>query len=111
MLAEFGGFLEKIIVSTWNMLNSSSPWIIFSFLVAGLLHEFLKPEKIQKTAIGSGKISGVFWTTISGMFIEKADNMWISSGRGVDDGIFCSIFELCRKSFHPMFGTYDRYDD
>ena len=49
MLAEFGGFLEKIIVSTWNMLNSSSPWIIFSFLVAGLLHEFLKPEKIQKT--------------------------------------------------------------
>ena len=44
MLAEFGGFLEKIIVSTWNMLNSSSPWIIFSFLVAGLLHEFLKPE-------------------------------------------------------------------
>ena len=69
MLAEFGGFLEKIIVSTWNMLNSSSPWIIFSFLVAGLLHEFLKPEKIQKTAIGSGKISGVFWTTISGMFI------------------------------------------
>ena len=52
MLAEFGGFLEKIIASTWNMLNSSSPWIIFSFLVAGLLHEFLKPEKIQKTAIG-----------------------------------------------------------
>ena len=33
MLAEFGGFLEKIIASTWNMLNSSSPWIIFSFLV------------------------------------------------------------------------------
>lgn len=61
--------MEKIIASTWNMLNSSSPWIIFSFLVAGLLHEFLKPEKIQKTAIGSGKISGVFWTTISGMFI------------------------------------------
>ena len=49
MLAEFGEFLEKIIASTWNMLNSSSPWIIFSFLVAGLLHELLKPEKIQKT--------------------------------------------------------------
>ena len=45
MLAEFGEFLEKIIASTWNMLNSSSPWIIFSFLVAGLLHEFLKPER------------------------------------------------------------------
>ena len=57
MLAEFGEFLEKIIASTWNMLNSSSPWIIFSFLVAGLLHEFLKPEKIQKTAIGKMKFS------------------------------------------------------
>ena len=31
MLAEFGGFLEKIIASTWNMLNSSSPWIILVF--------------------------------------------------------------------------------
>ena len=51
------------------MLNSSSPWMIFSFIVAGVLHEFLKPEKVQKTAIGSGRISGVFWTTVSGMFI------------------------------------------
>lgn len=39
MLAEFGGFLEKIIASTWNMLNSSSPWIIFSFLVRSVYKE------------------------------------------------------------------------
>lgn len=51
------------------MLNSSSSWMVFSFAVAGVLHEFLKPEKIQKTAIGSKRISGVFWTTLSGMFI------------------------------------------
>ena len=69
MLAEFGKFLLRILNSTWNMLNSSSAWMIFSFCVAGLLHEFLKPEKIQKTSIGSKKVSGVFWTTLSGMFI------------------------------------------
>lgn len=69
MIEEFGQFLYKIIVSAWSMLNSSSPWMIFSFVVAGVLHEFLKPEKVQKTAIGSSRISGVFWTTVSGMFI------------------------------------------
>lgn len=69
MLADFGGFLLRIINSTWNMLNSSSAWMIFSFVVAGVLHEFLKPEKVQKTSIGSSKVRGVFWTTISGMFI------------------------------------------
>ncbi len=69
MLAEFGKFLLRILNSTWNMLNSSSAWMIFSFCVAGLLHEFLKPKKIQKTSIGSKKVSGVFWTTLSGMFI------------------------------------------
>lgn len=69
MLMEFWNFIMKVLNSTWNMLNSSSGWMIFSFVVAGLLHEFLKPEKIQKTAIGSKKVSGVFWTTISGMFI------------------------------------------
>ena len=34
-----------------------------------MLFRSLKPEKIQKTAIGSKRISGVFWTTLSGMFI------------------------------------------
>lgn len=69
MLADFGSFLLQILNSTWNMLNSSSAWMIFSFIVAGVLHEFLKPEKVQKTSIGSSKVRGVFWTTISGMFI------------------------------------------
>lgn len=63
------GFLSSIVASAWSMLNSSSPWLVFSFIVAGLLHEFLKPEKVQKTSIGSTRVSGVFWTTLSGMFI------------------------------------------
>lgn len=69
MLADFVDFILRILNSTWNMLNSSSAWMIFSFVVAGILHEFLKPEKVQKTSIGSKKVRGVFWTTVSGMFI------------------------------------------
>ena len=69
MISELGSFIFSIIQSAWSMLNSSSSWMVFSFAVAGVLHEFLKPEKIQKTAIGSKRISGVFWTTLSGMFI------------------------------------------
>ncbi|MEG0355691.1 MAG: efflux transporter SaoE [Lachnospiraceae bacterium] len=69
MLMEFFDFLQKVIVSAWNMMNSSSIWMMVSFLIAGVLHEFLKPEKIQKTAIGSKRVSGVFWSTVSGMFI------------------------------------------
>ncbi|MGE9950001.1 efflux transporter SaoE [Coprococcus catus] len=69
MISELGSFIFSIIQSAWAMLNSSSSWMVFSFAVAGVLHEFLKPEKIQKTAIGSKRISGVFWTTLSGMFI------------------------------------------
>lgn len=69
MLSEFGEFLFRILESSWNMLSSSSPWMILSFIVAGLLHEFLKPEKIQRTAIGSKRFSGIFYTTVSGMLI------------------------------------------
>ena len=69
MISELGSFIFSIIQSAWSMLNSSSSWMVFSFAVAGVLHEFLKPEKIQKTAIGSKRISGVFWITLSGMFI------------------------------------------
>lgn len=69
MIEDLWGFLSSIVVSAWSMLNSSSPWLVFSFIVAGLLHEFLKPEKVQKTSIGSKRVSGVFWTTVSGMFI------------------------------------------
>lgn len=69
MLNDFVEFLYRIINSSFNMLNSSSPWMIVSFAVAGVLHEFLKPEKIQKTALGSRRFSGVFYTTVSGMLI------------------------------------------
>ena len=69
MTTNLTAFLSSIIQSAWSMLNSSSTWVVFSFIVAGLLHEFIKPENMQKTAIGSKKITGILGTTISGMFL------------------------------------------
>ena len=69
MMAELYGFLKSIIQTAWSMLDSSSTWVIFSFIVAGLLHEFIKPEQMQKTAIGSTKFTGLLWSTLTGMML------------------------------------------
>lgn len=69
MLTEFAGFLWGIVRSAFNMMCSSSVWMVVSFAIAGLLHEFLSPEKMRKSAIGTNRVAGVFWTTISGMLI------------------------------------------
>ena len=69
MLNDLGAFTYKVLYSAINMLNSASVWMVISFLIAGILHEFLNPQKVQKTSIGSKKVSGVFWTTISGKLI------------------------------------------
>lgn len=62
-------FLWKILESAWHMIGSSSVWMIFSFLLAGALHEFFRPENVQKTAIGSKRFAGVFWSTITGCLV------------------------------------------
>ena len=69
MIVEFWDFLVTIFKSAFIMLNSASVWMVMSFVVAGILHEYLSPEKMRNRSIGTTKISGVFWTTISGMFL------------------------------------------
>lgn len=69
MMIDIYEFLYSIFQTAWSMLDSSSSWVIFSFIVAGLLHEFIKPEQMQKTAIGSTKFTGVLWSTLTGMML------------------------------------------
>lgn len=69
MLLEFFSFIGGVINSAFDMLGTSSSWMILSFFIAGLLHEFLSPEKMRKSSIGTKKVSGVFWSTISGALI------------------------------------------
>ena len=62
-------FLYSIIITAWNFLNSASCYIVISFFIAGLIHEFVGIDQMKKFAIGSTKISGILATTIVGMII------------------------------------------
>lgn len=62
-------FILDVIRSAFSMLNSASPWMIFSFLVAGIVHEFINAERMQKMSLGTTKLSGLLYTVITGMCI------------------------------------------
>ena len=49
------------------MLNSASAWMLFSFMVAGVCHEFVGKDKMKKSSVGSTRLSGLLWTTLTGM--------------------------------------------
>lgn len=57
-------FLETI----WRLLEISSFWLLFSFILCGLLHVFLRPEVLQKS-LGNKKLSSLVKATISGMLL------------------------------------------
>lgn len=60
-------FVRDVIVSALSMLNSASPWIPFSFAIAGIIHEFVDTDKMKKFAIGSTRLSGLLGATLTGM--------------------------------------------
>lgn len=62
-------FLKDVAVSAVSMLNSASPWMIFSFFIAGIVHAFVNAEGMRKAALGTTSIKGLILTTLSGMCI------------------------------------------
>lgn len=61
-------FIKSMLLAAINMLNGASPWLIFSFTIAGLLRDVLSPERFHKS-LGNTKISSLLKVTISGMFL------------------------------------------
>lgn len=61
-------FLKSMLLASINMLNGAAPWLIFSFTIAGVLHNFLSPKRFHKS-LGNTKISSLIKVTISGMFL------------------------------------------
>ena len=61
-------FLEEILKSSFEILNSASIWLILSFLLAGFLRNILNPLKFQKM-LGNTKLSSVLKSTLSGMLL------------------------------------------
>ena len=87
MMQDLYEFLASIIQTAWSMLDSSSTWVIFSFIVAGLLHEFIKPEQMQKTAIGSKKFTGVYRLYTATLF--KGSDIYVDlAGFEIKEGNF-----------------------
>ncbi len=60
-------FIKDIILSAMSMLNSASPWILFSFAIAGAIHEFVGTDMMKKASLGTTKLSGILSMTLTGM--------------------------------------------
>ncbi len=60
-------FVWDIVMSAMSMLNSASTWILLSFGIAGVIHEFVSSDLMKKSHIGSTKLSGLLSATITGM--------------------------------------------
>lgn len=61
-------FIKNILLSAIHILNGASVWLVISFILAGLLHEFLEPSKFQRM-LGNKKMSSILKATLSGMLL------------------------------------------
>ena len=47
-------FIQDILMQTWETLREMSPFLLFGFLVAGILYVFIKPELVERHLGGNG---------------------------------------------------------
>lgn len=59
-------FLKNILLTSISLLNGTSGWLVFSYIIAGLLHDVISPVRFHKH-LGNTKISSILKVTISGM--------------------------------------------
>jgi uncharacterized membrane protein YraQ (UPF0718 family) len=60
------GFIQDILLQTWETLREMSPFLLFGFLVAGILYVFIRPELIERHLGGKG-LSQVVKASILGV--------------------------------------------
>lgn len=73
---------DRIFAASLQILNDASVWLVLSFALAGLLHNFLKPEKLQRM-LGNRNLSSIVRGTISGMFLPICSCGVIPLGLGL----------------------------
>jgi len=74
--------ISDILMTTWDILGDVSPWLVTSFLMAGLLRQFLDPAGFQK-ALGNRGLSAVIKATLSGMLLPICSCGVIPLGLGM----------------------------
>lgn len=60
--------LKDFLLSCWQLLNVSSFWLVFSFILCGFLHIVLRPEFLHQN-LGNKKVSSLVKATLSGMLL------------------------------------------
>ena len=59
------GFLFGILRQTWEILEEASVFLLFGFLLAGILG-ILVPQRLLTRLVGTGKIKSVLWGSVVG---------------------------------------------
>ena len=59
-------FLKEIVITSIGLLNGTSDWLVFSLIIAGVLHDVISPVRLQKQ-LGNKKISSIVKSTLTGM--------------------------------------------
>ena len=59
-------FIQDILMQTWGTLREMSPFLLFGFLVAGILYVFIRPELVERHLGGEG-VSQVVKASILGV--------------------------------------------
>ena len=58
--------MEEYIYPLLNLLNEMSPYLLFGFFIAGVLHEFV-PRRIYADKLSGNNFRSVFWATMFGI--------------------------------------------
>lgn len=68
--------------TSWDILCDVSPWLVASFILAGVLRQFLDPSKFQK-ALGNKGFLAIIKATLSGMLLPICSCGVIPLGLGM----------------------------
>lgn len=74
--------LKETLATAWEILNDVSPWLVASFIMAGLLRQFLDPTGFQK-ALGNRGLAAIVKATLSGMLLPICSCGVIPLGLGM----------------------------
>lgn len=74
--------ISDILQTTVDILNDVSPWLVLSFISAGLLRQFLDPVRFQRT-LGNRGIFAILKATLSGMLLPICSCGVIPLGLGL----------------------------
>ena len=74
--------LGRILLTSLDILNDVSPWLIISFMVAGGMHNLLNPARLQHL-LGNRRMSTLIKATLSGMLLPICSCGVIPLGLGL----------------------------